>query len=121
MEYQIHRINHLNSGQKNWYEINDCSRGTYNNSQIRFKTSMLNSSLCDYSDAYILVSSTITITEAGADDLAKQLDDRDCVPFTDCASAMRNNQIDHAKDLNIVIPMYNLIEYCNNNSKTLGG
>ena len=53
---------------KNWVEINDESCGTYNtNSQIRFKTSMLRSSLCDYSDAYMLVKGTITvINTAGA-------------------------------------------------------
>ena len=51
---------------KNWVEINDESRGTYNvNSQINFKTTMLKSSLCDYSDAYILVKGTITINGAG--------------------------------------------------------
>ena len=53
---------------KIWVEINDESRGTYNiNSQIKFKTTMLKSSLCDYSDAYILVKGTLTITGAGAD------------------------------------------------------
>ena len=59
---------------KNWVEINDESRGgTYNvNSQIKFKTTMLKSSLCDYSDAYILVKRTITITGAGADAAARQ-------------------------------------------------
>ena len=46
--------------RKNWVEVNDESRGTYNvNSQIKFKTSMLRSSLCDYRDAYIPVSATI--------------------------------------------------------------
>ena len=49
---------------KNWVEINDESRGTYNvNSQIKFKSTILKSSLCDYSDAYILVKGKITITE----------------------------------------------------------
>ena len=57
---------------KNWVEINDESRGTYNvNSQIKFKTTMLKSNLCDYSDAYILVKGTITITGAK---LMQQLD-----------------------------------------------
>ena len=61
---------------KNWVEINDDSRGTYNtNSQIKFKTSMLRSTLCDYSDAYILASGTVTIIGAGADDAAKRLDE----------------------------------------------
>ena len=60
---------------KNWVEINDDSRRTYNtNSQIKFRTSTLSSSLCDYSDAYILVRGTITITGAGNDDV--RLDDR---------------------------------------------
>ena len=57
---------------KNWVEINDESRGTYIvNSQIKFKTTMLKSSLCDYSDAHILVKETITITGAGDDAAAK--------------------------------------------------
>ena len=60
---------------KNWVEINDESRGTYNvNSQIKFKTTMLKSSLCDYSDAYILVKGIITITGAGDDAAARQAD-----------------------------------------------
>ena len=62
---------------KNWVGINDESRGTYNvNSQIKFKTTMLKSNICDYSDAYILVKGTITITGAGADVAARQADER---------------------------------------------
>ena len=61
---------------KNWVEINNNSPGTYStNSQIKFKTSVLKTSLCDYSDAYILVSGTITITEAGNDDAARRLEE----------------------------------------------
>ena len=57
---------------KNWVEINDESRGTYNvNSQIKFKTTMLKSSLCDYSDAYIIFKGKITITGAGDDATAR--------------------------------------------------
>ena len=53
---------------KNWVERNDESRGTYDvNSQIKFKTTILKSNLCDYSDAYILAKGKITITGAGAD------------------------------------------------------
>ena len=59
---------------RNWVEINDESRGAYNvNSQIKFKTTMLKSSLCDYSDAHILVKETITINGRGADAAARQL------------------------------------------------
>ena len=61
---------------RNCVEINDESRGTYTSNDIRFKTTMLRSSLCDYADAYILVKGTITITGAGNDDAAKQLDKR---------------------------------------------
>ena len=59
---------------KVWVEINDDSCRMY--SQIKFKTSMLISSLYDYSDVYILVKGTIAITGAGADDAAKQIDQR---------------------------------------------
>ena len=58
---------------RNWVEINDESRGAYNvNSQITFKTTMLKYSLCDYSDAYVLVKGTITIEGVGADAAARQ-------------------------------------------------
>ena len=104
---------------KNWVEINDESRGTYNvNSQIKFKTTMLKSSLCDYSDTYILVKGTIKITGAGDNAAARQADERDkgvvfknCAPFTNCISEINNTQVDNAKDIDIVMPMYNLIEY----------
>ena len=63
---------------KNWIEINDQSRGVYNtNSDIRFKTTMLKSSLCNFSDAYVLVKRTITITGAEADAVARQANERD--------------------------------------------
>ena len=113
---------------KNWVEINDESRGAYNvNSQIKFKTTMLKSSLCDYSNAYILVKGTITITGEGADVAARQADERDkcvafknCAPFINCISEINNTQVDNAKDIDIVMPMYNLIEYSDNYAKTTG-
>ena len=100
---------------KNWVEINDESRGAYNvNSQIKFKTTMLKSSLCDYSDAYILVKGKITIIGRGVDAAARRADERDkgvafknCAPFTNCISEINNTQVDDAKDINIVMPMYN--------------
>ena len=113
---------------KNWVEINVESRGTYNvNSQIKFKTAMLKSSLCDYSDAYIFVKGTITINGAGADAAARQADERDkgvafknCAPFTNCISEINNTQVDNAKDIDTVMSMYNLIEYSDNYAKTTG-
>ena len=56
---------------KNWIEVNDDSRGAYTNADIKFKTTMLKSDLCDYADAYIFVKSTITITGHGDDAAAR--------------------------------------------------
>ena len=62
----MHQIKHLNLEQKNWVKINDESRETYSvNRQINFKTSMLRSSLCDYSDTYILVKGNISVNNTG--------------------------------------------------------
>ena len=113
---------------KHWVEINDDSRGTYNtNSHIKFTTSMLMSSLCDYSHVYILASGTVTVVGAGADDAAiaadrnnKQAISKNCAPFTICITEINNIQVDLTKDLVIAMPMYNLIEYNNNYSKTSG-
>ena len=113
---------------RNWVEINDESRGTYNvNSQIKFKTAMLNSSLCDFSDAYILVKGRITIKGEGDNVAARQADERDkgvafknCAPFINCISEINNTQVDNAKDIDIVMPMYNLIEYSDNYAKASG-
>ena len=113
---------------KNLVEINDESRGTCNvNSQIKFKTTVLKSSLWDYSDAYILVKGRITIAGAGDDAAARQADERDkgvafknCAPFTNYVSEINNTQVDNAKDIDIVMPMYKLIEYSDNYAKTTG-
>ena len=111
---------------RNWVEINDESRGAYNvNSQIKFKTTMLKSSLCDYSDAYILVKGTITANDtaaagAAANNTNKKVIFKDCAPFTNCISEINNTQIDNAKDIDIVMPMYNLIGYSDNYAKTTG-
>ena len=111
---------------KNWFEINDESRETYNaNRQIKFKTTMLKPSLCDYSDEYILVKGTITVDDTSAADAAanntkKKVIFKNCAPFTNCISKINNTKIDNAKDIDIVMPMYNLIEYSDNYSKTSG-
>ena len=88
---------------------------------------MLKSSLCDYADAYILVSGRATITGAGDDDAERRADERDkgatfknCAPFTKCISIINNTDIDNAKDIDILIPMYNLIEFSDNFSKPSG-
>ena len=111
---------------RNWVEINDESRGAYNvNSQIKFKTTMLKSSLCDYSDAYILVKGTISVNNtaaqgAAANNTNKKVIFKNCAPFTNCISENNNTQIENAKDIDIVMPMYNLIEYSDDYAKTIG-
>ena len=108
---------------KNWVKVNDESCGSYNaNSQIKFKTSMLRSTLCDYGHAYILVSATIAVpnTAASANN-RKNVIIKNCISFTNCISEINNTQTDNAKDIDIVMPMYNLIEYSDNYSKTSGG
>ena len=77
--------------------------------------SMLRSSLCDYSDVYILVKGTITVpntrTTAASNNRNKRIMFKNCFPFTNCISKINNTEIDNAKSINIVMPMYNLIEY----------
>ena len=85
---------------------------------------MIRSELCGYSDAYILVSGTITMTGAGDDNekrtdkKIKRLIFKNCAPFSNCINSINNIQIENAKYIDVVIPMYNLIEYSDNYSKT---
>ena len=110
---------------KNWVEINDDVRGLYSpKKQIRFKTSMLRSSLCDYSDAYILVKGNITVNNTAAASAAvnntnKKVIFKNCAPFTNCINNINNEQIDNAECIDIVMPMCNLIECSDNYSKHL--
>ena len=112
---------------RNWVEVNDESTGTYTGSDIKFKTTMLMSNLRDYADTYILVNGTITITGAGNDAAARQADEivmgvtfKNCAPFTKCISRVNNTDIDTAQGIDIIMPMYNLIEYSDNYLKTSG-
>ena len=88
---------------------------------------MLKSSFCDYSDAYIFIKGKITITGAVDDAAARQADERNksvvfktCPPFTNCISEINNTQIDNCKDIDIVIPLCNLLEYSDSYAKTSG-
>ena len=88
---------------------------------------MLKSSLCDYSDAYIHVKGKITIIAAGDNEAARRADERNkgvvsknCAPFTICISEINNTQIDNCNNIDIIIPMYNLIEHSDNYAKTSG-
>ena len=84
---------------------------------------MLRFSLCDYSDAYILVKGNISVNNTASADVDanntnKKVIFKKCALFTDCISKINNTQVDNAKDIDIVMAMYNLIEYSNNYSKT---
>ena len=111
---------------KDWVEINDESRGAYDtNSQIKCKTITLKSSLCDCNDKYMLVSGYITVNNIAADNADlnnanKKVIFKDCAPFTNCINEINNTQVGSAKDIDIVMPMHNLIEYNDNYLKTSG-
>ena len=81
------------------------------NGQIKFKTLMLKPSLCDCSDAFILAGGTITVTAlaAGGGNNGIEVVFTSCAPFIDCISEINNTQIDNAKDIDVVMSMYNLI------------
>ena len=86
---------------------------------------MLKSSLCDYSDAYILVKGTISVNNTAAQGAAvnntnKKVIFKNCAPFTNCISEINNTKIDNTNDIDIVMSMYNLVEYGDNYAKTTG-
>ena len=105
---------------RNWVEISDDIRGEYSlNKQIRFKAAMLMSSLCDYSDAYILVKANISVNNtAAANNTNKKVIFKNCASFTNCISKINDTQIDNSECIDIVMPMDNLMEYSDNYSKT---
>ena len=110
---------------RNWVEINDESRSEYSsNKLIRFKTAMLRSSVSDYGDSYILVKGNITVNNSAAaadpNNRNKKVIFKNCAPFTNCKSKINNTQIDDAEYIDIAMPMFNLIEYSDNYSKTSG-
>ena len=94
---------------------------TYNENKLR-------SNLCDYSDAYILIKGTITVTAPGANNGANNIRDKrnrplilkNNAPFVSCITRINGELIEDANDLDIVIPMYNLLKYSKNYRKTIG-
>ena len=130
---------------KKWIEVYDQSEGNYNvNKEIRIKTSVLRSDLCDFSDAYIVVKGNITVTKKTftiddidapnnttanvtatntADNNAfgdKKLVFKNNAPFINCISKINGVKIDNAEDLDVLMLMYNLLEYSKNYRKTTG-
>ena len=102
---------------------------TYNeNKSIRFKTPMLRSNLCDYSDAYKLVKGTISVTAPGVNSNADNIRDKrnrslilkNNAPFVSCITRNNGELIEDADDLDIVMPIFNLLEYSKNYRKAIG-
>ena len=113
---------------REYVEVSSLSN-TYNeNKSIRFKTPMLRLILCDYSDAYILVKGTITVTAPGVNNNADNIRDKrnrplilkNNAPFVSCITRINGELIEDADDLDIVMSMYNLLEYSKNYRKTIG-
>ena len=111
-----------------WIEVHDQSGNPEDrykpSKQIRFKRSMLRSDLCNFSDAYIVVKGGITPTKTANRDFIdvrnRFLTFKSNASFTNCISKINNVLIDNAEDLDVVMPMYNLIEYSKNYRKRTG-
>ena len=106
------------------YVIVNSLLDTYNeNKPIRFKAPMLRSNLCDYSDAYILVKGKIVVAAPGVNNNANNIRPdilKNNAPFVSCITRINGELIEDADDLDIVMPMYNLLEYSKNYRKTIG-
>ena len=103
---------------REWYVINDESKVNYSReNEIKFLTSSLESSLGDYSDAYILVTGSIRITRANNNTKAAF---KNCAPFKNCRTEINETFVDDTEHINIAMPIYNLIEYSDNYSDTSG-
>ena len=106
---------------KRWYIINDQNTGNnaYGNGEdgttIKFETKVIKSNLCDYSDAYILVTGNIQNKPANSVVAFKN-----CAPFHKCDVTINDEYIEKAEDLDIVMPMYNLLEYSDNYQDSTG-
>ena len=101
---------------KKWYVIGSKTSGAYSEDDpIKFLTKSIESSLCDYFDAYILV--TGNITSGGNDTKAAS---KNCAPFRKCRTEINETFVDEAEHFNIAMPMYNLNEYSDNYSDTSG-
>ena len=112
----------LKFATRKWYVINnqnntDYGDGDENGTTIKFETKVIKSNLCDYSDAYILVTGDITTTGGNAN---TRVAFKNCTPFTKCITHINDEHVDGANNLDIIMRMYNLIGYSDNYSDTSG-
>ena len=106
---------------RKWVEIYDESGGTYNvNKEVRFKAHQLRTDLCDYNNAYVAVTGKITVTNPNNDAYDRKLALKNNAPFFSCISKVNGILVENAEDLDVVIPMHNLLEYSKNYRKTTG-
>ena len=104
---------------KDYVAVNDANNNDYNGEEIRIKTTMLRSSLCDYSKAYIKVKGMVDFTNLTAGKKGRFVL-KNCAPFRSCSVKINHTVIDEQEFLDLVMPMYNLIEYSDNYAKTTG-
>ena len=114
----IQAIKNLNLLQKKWYVIDSqTTKGNYKQGDtMKFGTETFKSSCCDYSDPFILVTGDITVKADDNTDVAF----KNCAPFSTCTTKINDVFVDEANHIYIAMPMYNLIEYSDNYSDTLG-
>ena len=113
---------------RQYVKVNSLSNMYNETKSIRFKTPMLRSNLCDYSDAYILVEGTFIVTAPGDNNNVNNIRDKrnrslilkNNAPFVSCITRINGELIEDPDDLDIVMPMYNLLEYSKNYRKTIG-
>ena len=102
---------------RQWNIVNDQSNANHDvGNGIIYSTKVLKSNLCDYNDAYILVKGDIAVTAAPA----TQVSFKNCVPFIQCITKIDGTTIDDAEILDLVISMYNPMEYSSNFSERVG-
>ena len=107
---------------RKWYIINDQNNGQYgrgneNDSTVKFETKVIKPNLCDCSDAYILVTGDIKVEAVAAD---TNVAFKSCAPFTRCVTNINYEHVETAENLDIIMTMYNLIEYSDNYADSSG-
>ena len=107
---------------RKWYIINDQNNGQYgrgneNDSTIKFETKVIKLKLCDYPDAYILVTGDIKVADVAAN---TNIAFKNCAPFTRCVTHINDEHVEAAENLDIIMPMYNLTEYSDNYADSSG-
>ena len=112
----------LKFSTRKWYVINDQNNTDYgegneDSTTVKFETKIIKSNLCDYSDAYILVTGNITATGGDAN---TRVAFKSCAPFTKCITHINDEHVDNPDNLDIIMPTYNVIEYSHNYSGTSG-